>query len=128
MSLPEPIEWTTRQGWELAPQSRPSLDKVAETLIQLGDTVAAIDAHTFAMGPQKYGEGPRRRRADVIRRYLIDRGVAPERVLARDMSDRFPIASNNTKDGRDRNRRVEIRLFPRGDCAPLYGPSCRPPP
>lgn len=51
-------------------------------------------------------------RAIAVMRMLIDAGVAPEQVSASSFGDTRPVASNDTEDGRARNRRVEIALEP----------------
>jgi outer membrane protein OmpA-like peptidoglycan-associated protein len=50
------------------------------------------------------------RRAQAVIRYLVKKGVARERLVARNYGSRRPIATNATSDGRDRNRRVEWRI------------------
>ncbi|MGH7527989.1 MAG: OmpA family protein, partial [Gemmatimonadales bacterium] len=49
-----------------------------------------------------------RARADAVRQYLIDRGVAAERLTAAGFGPSRPVASNKTAEGRAQNRRVEL--------------------
>jgi outer membrane protein OmpA-like peptidoglycan-associated protein len=50
------------------------------------------------------------RRAESVYRFLVNRGVAPERLTVRGMGESTPVADNETADGRARNRRVELKV------------------
>jgi len=50
------------------------------------------------------------KRADAIRDYLLKKGIAPEKAVARGFGDTKPIADNKTAEGRAKNRRTEINL------------------
>lgn len=49
-------------------------------------------------------------RAHSVRQYIIDHGIAPDRLTAKGFGDTRPIASNDTKEGRAKNRRVELHI------------------
>jgi outer membrane protein OmpA-like peptidoglycan-associated protein len=49
-------------------------------------------------------------RSRAVRDYLVRQGVAPSRVVAVGMGSRFPVASERTAEGRQRNRRAEIEV------------------
>jgi outer membrane protein OmpA-like peptidoglycan-associated protein len=51
-----------------------------------------------------------RERADVVRWYLVDRGIAPERIITRGLGSARPVGSNEDEAGRARNRRIEFRI------------------
>jgi outer membrane protein OmpA-like peptidoglycan-associated protein len=69
---------------------------------------AIIEGHTDNVGPPAYNLDLSRRRAEAVRQFLIDSGIAPNRVSARGLGDSYPVASNNTPEGRQMNRRVAI--------------------
>ncbi len=51
------------------------------------------------------------RRAEMVRRYLVERGIAAERITVRGMGIDDPIAKNQTRAGRAKNRRIDFRTF-----------------
>jgi outer membrane protein OmpA-like peptidoglycan-associated protein len=53
-----------------------------------------------------------KRRADAVARYLISRGVSSARIQTQGMGMNYPVADNNTTEGRALNRRVEIKITP----------------
>lgn len=71
-----------------------------------------IGGHTDITGPRAYNMRLSRERARSVRRYLIEHGIAPERLSARGYGPDKPIADNDTDEGRAKNRRVEF-LVPR---------------
>ena len=69
-----------------------------------------VDGHTDATGTEATNLVISQRRAEAVRSVLLEAGVRPERVTAVGSGELRPIASNETRDGRARNRRVEIVL------------------
>lgn len=67
-----------------------------------------VGAHTDNRGFAQANLRLSQARADAVRQYLIERGVAPERVMAKGYGDTRPIDSNATSIGRENNRRVEF--------------------
>jgi chemotaxis protein MotB len=65
------------------------------------------------------------RSASVVRLF-VDSGVSPERLTAVSFGEHAPIASNETPEGRAKNRRIEIRLQPAGEAAPADAESPGP--
>jgi outer membrane protein OmpA-like peptidoglycan-associated protein len=51
-------------------------------------------------------------RAESVATYFRSQQVTPQRLVTEGFGERFPIADNNTADGRQQNRRVELRLVP----------------
>ncbi|MEC8483224.1 MAG: OmpA family protein, partial [Pseudomonadota bacterium] len=49
-------------------------------------------------------------RAEKVTAYLLQKGIPPEKIVSRYHGERYPAADNRTNDGRERNRRVTIRL------------------
>ncbi len=85
------------------------LDRVAESLIGNPDVRVEIGGHTDATGSRTLNLNLSQSRADAVRAYLVQRGVAMSRLTTRGYGPDNPIASNQTASGRAQNRRVELR-------------------
>ncbi|MEM6930684.1 MAG: OmpA family protein, partial [Myxococcota bacterium] len=70
-----------------------------------------IQGHTDNVGPSSYNRKLSGRRANAVRAYLIAKGVAGDRVLARGYGESRPRFTNRTAGGRMRNRRVQFVLL-----------------
>ena len=92
------------------------VDSVAEIIKAHPELVKIrIEGHTDNVGGAKFNLGLSQRRAAAVRRYLIERGVEAERLLAEGYGDQNPIADNTTDEGRQRNRRVAFTILDRTD-------------
>lgn len=69
-----------------------------------------IDAHSEKFATPEAGEEATQRQAELVTRYLIDKGVGANTIATRWHGDKFPIANNNSKAGQAKNRRVTVRL------------------
>jgi outer membrane protein OmpA-like peptidoglycan-associated protein len=67
-----------------------------------------IEGHTDSRGRKRYNKRLSRRRARAVRQFLIREGIAPDRMVAVGYGEEKPIASNRTRAGREKNRRVEF--------------------
>jgi len=74
----------------------------------LADAVLAIAGHTDAIGSDERNLKLSEERARAVRNYLIERGIAPDRLIARGYGEAYPVASNATEAGRELNRRSEF--------------------
>lgn len=104
------IEFKTNK-WDLLPGSFAALDRIVEVLIKYQEVRVAVSVHIDAKGSAKYSRRVTQKRADSIKRYLVEHGVAAHRVDPRGYEEARPIADNKTADGRARNRRVELELW-----------------
>ncbi len=91
---------------EIRPEAYPFLDEVADILRKNPQIKVEIQGHTDSVGPAEYNLKLSQRRAEAVRRYLIDKGIAPERLIAKGYGESHPIAPNDTAAGRAQNRRV----------------------
>jgi outer membrane protein OmpA-like peptidoglycan-associated protein len=83
------------------------LKKVAEFLKKYPDTDAVIEGHTDSEGPYEYNLMLSQKRANSVRKYLIDQFDVPHwRLDAKGYGESRPIADNSTSAGRQSNRRV----------------------
>ena len=92
----------------LTPSARAKLDEVAETLRQFPAQRFLLSAHTDGQGPAEANLALSKRRAASVASYLIGSGIAAERFEVRAFGESRPIASNDTPEGRQVNRRVDL--------------------
>lgn len=89
--------------------SRHYLDRIATHMIENSELRLQIDGHTDNTGPEAYNMSLSRRRAQSVHDYLSSKGIAVSRLLTKGNGPASPIASNDTREGRRQNRRVEFR-------------------
>ncbi len=93
---------------ELQGGANKTLDKLVDFLKQYPDHRVQIEGHTDNVGSRDYNQELSRRRADSVRYYLEQQGIASRRISASGIGMDRPIANNDTELGRQQNRRVEI--------------------
>ncbi|MCL7971697.1 MAG: OmpA family protein [marine benthic group bacterium] len=95
----------------LRPESMPILDEVGLALLQRPGIKFEIQGHTDAIGSMEYNQELSDRRADTVLTYLIENypDLDPSLYSARGVGEDRPIATNETPEGRQENRRVEFR-------------------
>lgn len=86
----------------------PILDEAARTLTAESTVQVSVEGHTDSRGTDAYNEALSLRRANTVRKYLADHGVADSRLTVVGHGESKPVASNDTDDGRAQNRRVEL--------------------
>lgn len=89
-----------------------TLGSVAVVLKEYNKTNIRITGHTDATGSDSHNQALSERRADSVGRYLIAQGIASGRVWTSGYGERYPVASNDSEEGRQANRRVELELVP----------------
>ena len=94
----------------LEPRAFATLNEAIETLRMNADLSIEVAGHTDARGPDAYNLDLSRRRAETVRRYLLDHGVTNV-LTARGYGEREPIADNGTETGRAENRRVVLKVL-----------------
>lgn len=92
----------------LRDDAKPILDQAAESLKEWGDAKVEVEGHTDSRGPAKYNLKLSQRRAETVRKYLISRGIAADRLVAKGYGESRPVADNATAEGRFKNRRVDL--------------------
>lgn len=93
----------------LTPNAKTVLRGVADRLLAHSDTEVEIAGHTDSKGSDQYNQALSERRAESVRDFLIDLGIDPGRLQARGYGDTRPVDSNASEEGRERNRRIEMR-------------------
>jgi len=92
----------------LKPGADLALGRIADFMKQNPNTKLIVEGHTDSVGSETYNEGLSQRRADAVRAALISRGISGVRIETVGRGEAFPVASNDTQEGRQQNRRVEI--------------------
>ncbi len=87
------------------------LDSVAKVMNQYNKTNIFISGHTDNTGKDSYNMTLSKHRADSVAKYLQSRMVATERITTEGLGSKYPIDSNSTLQGREKNRRVEIEII-----------------
>ena len=106
------IEFDTDKSF-VRPRYNDELKKVADYLKQYPDNQAVIEGYTDNRGSAVHNMKLSQRRADAVRKYLIDKfGIKADKLSAKGYGKEDPIASNSTKAGRQKNRRVELHIKP----------------
>jgi outer membrane protein OmpA-like peptidoglycan-associated protein len=96
-------------SFELLPAARERLAKVSG-IVLASSLHVAIEGHTDAIGSDEYNQQLSEHRAEAVRDYFVQQGIPSSAVEARGLGKTQPIASNDTPEGRQANRRVELIL------------------
>jgi OmpA-OmpF porin, OOP family len=97
----------------LRPEAEAELHRVAEAIRAYAGAEVVVDGHTDAVGAKPVNMKLSLLRAQSVRQYLIDReGIEGSKIQTRGFGPTAPIAGNETPEGRERNRRVEIVVVP----------------
>jgi OOP family OmpA-OmpF porin len=87
------------------------LDEAASILTENHSGASVrIEGHADWTGPDAYNQGLSERRASSVRKYLVSHGVDASRLTTAGFGESRPIASNDTREGRALNRRVELQV------------------
>lgn len=107
IDIPSDISFDVNRS-DIKPSFQPLLDKFASSLGQNPATQVSIVGHTDSSGSDAINNPLSVSRATSTRDYLVGRGVGMTRIAVDGRGSHEPIASNDSADGRARNRRVEI--------------------
>lgn len=94
----------------LRPDAQTVLDLAAEILIKYPEMQVEIAGHTDNLGPEAYNLKLSQGRAQAVVDYLVKTGVAATQLSAKGYGESLPLKSNDSEAGRERNRRVELRI------------------
>jgi len=95
-------------SYTLKPGAREKLAKISGIVLAHVGLSLQIEGHTDSVGGDEFNQQLSERRADSVREFLAEQGVAPSSITARGFGKMQPVASNDTAEGRQRNRRVEL--------------------
>src|SRR5262245_60511315 len=95
----------------IRPDARATLDEAIRILKAEGSQVVICEGHTDSRGTDAYNEALSMRRSRSVRDYLIKGGIPAKDIKTEGFGETKPVASNDTDEGRQQNRRVELRLM-----------------
>lgn len=94
----------------LTPNAKIILDGVAGALEKRPDIKVEIGGHTDSKGSDAYNLSLSDKRSKSVKDYLVSKGIATGRMTTRGYGESMPVADNNTDEGRELNRRVELKV------------------
>jgi OOP family OmpA-OmpF porin len=87
------------------------IDNLAGVMKQYPDLNVVIEGHTDSVGTDAYNKKLSQRRAESVKKYMVEKGgIDANRIKAIGFGEEKPIASNDTDEGRQQNRRVEAAV------------------
>lgn len=95
----------------LREDARGNLSEFAESMEEFEESNILIVGHTDSKGSEEYNQKLSDRRADSASNFLIEQGVAAERLTSVGRGETEPVATNETAEGRQQNRRVEVAIY-----------------
>jgi outer membrane protein OmpA-like peptidoglycan-associated protein len=110
----------------LKPEAREKLAKVSGIILSHPGLSLHVEGYTDNVGSDEYNQKLSEQRADAVRSYLIEQGIPDSAVTAQGFGKSNPIAPNDTAQGRQKNRRVQIVVSGQGLGQPA-APSANPP-
>ena len=98
---------TCRDDWDRV------LQKAIDFVKLYPNTKISVVGYTDSRGSDKYNLALSQRRADAVKKYLVDNGhVKPEMITAEGKGKTDPVGDNKTEEGREQNRRTDFAIIP----------------
>jgi len=94
----------------IKPKSKATLDAAVKVLTDFPDVNVEISGHTDSDGDRDHNIDLSQRRADAVKKYLVDKGIKTARITTRGAGPDQPIAENTTAENKAKNRRIEFKL------------------
>ena len=94
----------------LKPEGRAKLDELANRLSDMRLEVVVATGHTDSIGTKKYNQRLSMRRAQAVKAFLEEKGLPVDKIFTTGKGEAEPIASNKSRTGRAKNRRVEVEV------------------
>ncbi|MFT7419886.1 MAG: outer membrane protein OmpA-like peptidoglycan-associated protein [Psychromonas sp.] len=98
-------------SWDLKPESLVELSKLADFLWKNSSLNVEISGYTDNVGGVKANLSLSKKRAQSVVEYLINEGLNSSSLAAKGFGETFPVAKNDSQEGRSKNRRIEIRYY-----------------
>jgi OOP family OmpA-OmpF porin len=93
------------------PEGKSKLDDLANKVRGINLEVVIAIGHADSIGSDAYNQKLSVRRAESVKAYLVSKGIEPNRIYTEGKGEKQPVADNKTKEGRAKNRRVEIEVI-----------------
>jgi outer membrane protein OmpA-like peptidoglycan-associated protein len=97
--------------WDLRPESFVELDRVVKLLTENPAIEIEMSAHTDSRGSDEYNFKLSDNRARSVMEYIVSKGIAASRITSHGYGETQPVATNETDEGRQLNRRVEFKIM-----------------
>ncbi len=94
----------------LKPEGKAKLDDLVGKVKDINLEVVIAVGHTDSIGSDAYNQGLSMRRSEAVKAYLVSAGIEKNRVYTEGKGEKQPVADNKTREGRAKNRRVEIEV------------------
>ena len=94
----------------LKPEGKAKLDDLISKVKGINLEVVIAVGHTDVVGSDAYNQGLSMKRSEAVKAYLVSNGIEKNRVYTEGKGEKQPVADNKTKEGRAKNRRVEIEV------------------
>jgi outer membrane protein OmpA-like peptidoglycan-associated protein len=107
-----PIIYFDYRTSNIAPEAYEELDRLATIAALSPDYEIVIRGYTDNVGSAKFNKRLSKTRTQIVRNYLVGKGIDPEKIKTIGMGEKDPLLPNTTPEGRAVNRRVEIELVP----------------
>lgn len=101
----------SRTSAELSPISYTSLDQLVVVMQQYPNMYIELSGHTDNVGSAKQNIDLSQKRVEAVKKYLVDKGINPDRIKGVGYGSKYPVASNDGEQTRKLNRRVELRII-----------------
>ena len=95
----------------IKPEGRSKLDDISAKAKGVNLEVVIAIGHADSTGSDAYNQRLSVRRAESVKAYLVSKGIEANRVYTEGKGEKQPVADNKTRDGRAKNRRVEIEVI-----------------
>ena len=95
---------------KIVAKSFPILNQIANVLESNPTYLIEVRGHTDNVGEAELNQVLSKKRAEAVRKYLVEKGIDPKRMTANGYGDTLPVATNDTPAGRTLNRRVEFEI------------------
>ena len=96
----------------LSPASRRAIDDVVGVLLAFPEARVEVQAHADSQGPDELNQSVSTARAESVVKYMLTQGVGEKQLVAKGYGETQPLASNDTAEGRKKNRRVQLVTLP----------------
>jgi flagellar motor protein MotB len=97
--------------WDIKSESLKAIKTLIKAMESNPKMRVEIAGHTDNVGDDKSNMTLSQRRADAVVKYVLDNGIAQNRILAKGYGEIMPLASNDEDSGRQKNRRTEVRVI-----------------
>ena len=95
----------------LQPEAKANISKLADILKKYPDSNILVTGHTDSDGSENYNQTLSEKRAQSVSDYTMYKGIISSRLSTVGLGETEPVASNDTADGKQLNRRVEIAIY-----------------